>query len=336
MTDISVQTTKWKYGKKFAYSVTYDEGLADLLKYTLPVHQKFQIPGCVAVVASQIGQKRNLPTSSYHGMMHMSAAELKEIISIGWSVANHSMTHGYMKKDPFLEVVESKKIIEDLIESPITAFIVPNHNEHHPPVVPLAKKHGYLSVYTITDALNTYGTDRFALNRTTMVQRGFAPFFAEFDPYHRLLQALDIEGWIVEYSHLTNPENISSEKDLKQADLIRRFEKLIEVAENQYWAATPQDVVDYMNLYETTRISENRSTENSLHFSVDPGKYPQELQNYELTLKIESDFSPKNLRIFASGREITSGSKIHAEHSKIQYLTIEVRKHVELELRFIR
>lgn len=336
MLHISLKTAKWKYGKKFVYSVTYDEGLADLLKYTIPVHAKYNIPGCVAVVASQIGQKRNLPSSSYHGMWHMSATELKEIMSGGWSVANHSMTHGYMKDNPYLEVVESKKIIEDLIGVPITAFIVPNHNEHHPPVVPLAKTHGYLSVYTITDALNTYATDRFALNRTTMVQRGFAPFFTEFDPYHRLHQALEAEAWIVEYSHLTNPVNISLEKDLKQADLVRRFEKLNEVAEKQFWAATPQDVVDYMHLNESTRLSEIRSGENSVFFSIDPGQYPPQVQNHELTLQIQADFPLRNPELWVGAEKMATQSEIVSANPTIGYLTFEVTRPFAGEIRFTR
>ena len=32
--------TTWKNGKRWVYSITYDEGCADLLKHALPLHTK--------------------------------------------------------------------------------------------------------------------------------------------------------------------------------------------------------------------------------------------------------------------------------------------------------
>ncbi|MBN1349228.1 polysaccharide deacetylase family protein [candidate division KSB1 bacterium] len=335
MPNMQVQTSLWKFGKKFAYSVTYDEGLEDLLKHTLPVHQKFNIPGCVAVVVSQVGLRRNLPTSSYHGMMHMNVSQLHEIMKLGWSVANHSMTHGYMKDNPEMEVVESKHKLEDMLGVPITSFIVPNHNDHHPPVVPYAKKSGYLSVYTITDAVNTYQTDRFALNRTTMVQKGFPPFFNAFDPYHRLHQALECNGWIVEYSHLTNPENISPEKDLKQADLIRRFEKLEEVAPDGYWAANPVDVVDYMLVNHSSNISGIRAAENEISFSYSLNNLPEEVAKKDITLQLVSDIKSRGLQIFLNGIDITKKVNIRTTDSKLWFLTLTAEDTMNLQIKFM-
>jgi len=334
MAQINLQKSRWKYGKQFAYSVTYDEGLEDLLKYTVPIHNKFNIPGCVAVVVSQIGQKRNLPTSSYHGMMHMNVDQLKDIMSIGWSVANHSMTHGYMKDNTYMEVVESKYKLEDMLGTPITAFIVPNHNDHHPPVVPYAKEHGYLSVYTITDAINTYQTDRFALNRTTMVQRGFAPFFSEYDPYHRLHDVLERQGWIVEYSHLTNPYNISPEKDITQADLIRRFEKLEEVGHGRYWAATPQDVVDYMHLNESLRISNVQKNQNTISCKISIHNLPPQVQKKEITLEVSTDFKSRNVQIFVEQIEITDHVQILSSDNQRWYINLALENTMNLRFRF--
>jgi hypothetical protein len=34
----------WKNGKRWVYSITYDEGCADLLKYALPLHRQYKNP----------------------------------------------------------------------------------------------------------------------------------------------------------------------------------------------------------------------------------------------------------------------------------------------------
>ena len=50
----------WKNGKRWVYSVTYDEGCADLLRHVVPLHRTYGIPGHVALVAGQVGVFRHL------------------------------------------------------------------------------------------------------------------------------------------------------------------------------------------------------------------------------------------------------------------------------------
>ena len=39
----------WKYGWRWVYSVTYDEGVPTLLQHALPLHRKHAMPGTVAL-----------------------------------------------------------------------------------------------------------------------------------------------------------------------------------------------------------------------------------------------------------------------------------------------
>ncbi|NCO93253.1 MAG: hypothetical protein GW880_18220, partial [Armatimonadetes bacterium] len=59
----------WKDGKRWVYSITYDEGCAALLEHAVPLHREYGIPGHVCFVASQVGVVRDVPGSSYDGMM---------------------------------------------------------------------------------------------------------------------------------------------------------------------------------------------------------------------------------------------------------------------------
>jgi hypothetical protein len=40
----------WKQGKRWVYSINYDEGCVDLLKFALPLHHHYGIPGRVALL----------------------------------------------------------------------------------------------------------------------------------------------------------------------------------------------------------------------------------------------------------------------------------------------
>ena len=88
----------WKHGKRWAYSITYDEGCSALLEHALPVHRRFAVPGHVALLASQVGVPRNVPGSSYDGMMILSAEQVHALRREGWGASCHSMTHAATSK----------------------------------------------------------------------------------------------------------------------------------------------------------------------------------------------------------------------------------------------
>src|SRR3990172_11937995 len=102
----------WKNGKRWVYSITYDEGCADLLKYALPLHRQYGIPGHVALLATQVGVPRNVPGSSYDGMMILSRAQIRMLCREGWGVSCHSMTHaGITPANAGIEVVASRNVL---------------------------------------------------------------------------------------------------------------------------------------------------------------------------------------------------------------------------------
>ena len=113
----------WKNGKRWVYSITYDEGCEALLEYALPVHREYGVPGHVALLASQIGVPRNVPGSSYDGMMILSKKQIHKLCAEGWGVSCHSMTHAAITAGSAnYEVVESRKVLEEALEMPVTMF----------------------------------------------------------------------------------------------------------------------------------------------------------------------------------------------------------------------
>lgn len=238
----------WKDGKKWVYSITYDEGCEDLLKYALPLHRKYRVPGHVALVSSQIGIPRNLPGSSYHGMTILSVPQIRELMAEGWGVSCHSMTHcGVTLENAETEVVEARRVIEETLGMDVRMFCVPGDNTGHPASRAFAPKAGFTSVLTIYDRVNTRDTNLLDLGRTPLHTEYPAPFFSVFDPYKRIHQAMDCGGWIIDYCHCPMPDQpIHPAKDCTTQELEQRFAKVRELGGSEVWVAEPNEVVNWL------------------------------------------------------------------------------------------
>jgi peptidoglycan/xylan/chitin deacetylase (PgdA/CDA1 family) len=238
----------WKHGKGWVYSITYDEGCEDLLRYALPLHRKYGIPGHVALVASQIGVPRNVPGSSYDGMMILSKAQIRDLVEEGWGVSCHSMTHcGVTFENAEVEVVQARRVLEDALEMEIRMFCVPGDNTGHPPALQCAADAGYTSILTIYDRVNTQDSDLLSLGRVPLHTEYPAPFFSVYDPYKRIHQAMELEGWIIDYCHCPMPDKpIHPAKDCTTQELERRFASIREIGAETVWVAEPNEVVKWV------------------------------------------------------------------------------------------
>ncbi len=238
----------WKDGKKWVYSITYDEGCEDLLKYALPLHRKYGVPGHVALVASQVGVPRNCPGSSYDGMMILSKAQLHDLFQEGWGVSNHSLTHcGVTLENGGREVLEARQVLEETLGMAVPMFCVPGDNTGLPGALKYAEEAGVTSILTIYDRVNTRDTDLLHLGRVPLHTEYPGPFYSVFDPYKRIHQAIDAEGWIIDYCHCPMPDKpVHPAKDCTTQELEQRFEKVCEVGGDEVWLAEPNEVVDWI------------------------------------------------------------------------------------------
>ena len=238
----------WKHGKRWVYSITYDEGCAALLDHAVPIHRKYGIPGHVALVASQVGVPRNVPGSSYDGMMILSKEQLHMLRREGWGVSCHGMTHGVITPETAAhEVAESRKVLEAALGMPVTIFCVPGNNNNYPAAVAVAAKAGYNSILTIYDDVNTLNTDLFRLHRCPLHTEYPPPFYSKFDPYKRLHQAIDRQGWVIDYCHCPMPgKTIHPWKACTAEQLAERFATVRRVGGNDVWLAEPNEVVEYL------------------------------------------------------------------------------------------
>jgi peptidoglycan/xylan/chitin deacetylase (PgdA/CDA1 family) len=259
----------WKDGKKWVYSITYDEGCELLLEHVAPVHRKHGVPGHLALVAPQIGVPRDVPGSSYHEMMILSKEQIDGLCEEGWGASCHSMTHAAINADnAHHEVVESRGVLEEALQRPVTMFCVPGDNKSYPASRDVAVEAGYTSIMTLTDMVNVPEgmalmqpfaaapqdpplgdptPDLLNLGRSAVHTEWPPPFYSTFDPYKRLHQAADLGGWIIDYAHCPLPgKTIHPWKDCTVEQLDERFATVRRVGGDDVWLAEPNEVVDWL------------------------------------------------------------------------------------------
>jgi len=238
----------WPGGKRWVYSITYDEGCAALLDHALPLHRKYRIPGHVCVVASQVGVPRNVPGSSYDGMMILSKEQIHMLVGEGWGVSCHGMTHGAItSENAQYEVVEARRVLEQTLELAVTIFCVPGSNENYPAALAVAAQAGYEAILTIYDNINTAETDLMRLCRVPLHTEYPPPFYSAFDPYKRLHQAMEAGGWVIDYCHCPMPgKAIHPWKDCTAEQLEERFATVARVGGEEVWMAEVGQVTQFL------------------------------------------------------------------------------------------
>ncbi|MBI2302208.1 MAG: polysaccharide deacetylase family protein [Armatimonadetes bacterium] len=238
----------WPHGKRWVYSMTYDEGCAALLDNAVPVHRRHGIPGHVALVASQVGVPRNVPGSSYDGMMILSKEQIHALRAEGWGVSCHSLTHaGVTVENGPTEVVQSRRVLEAALDLPVPIFCIPGNNDGYPGARAFAAEASYQAILGIWDRVNAPDADLLCLGRVPIHVEYPPPFYSVFDPYKRIHQAIDMGGWIIDYCHCPLPGRaIHPWKDCTLEQLDERFATVRRVGGDDVWLAEPNDVVAHL------------------------------------------------------------------------------------------
>ena len=244
---MSLSICNWKHGKRWVYSITYDEALIELHEFAVPIHEAFGLPGHVEAVAGHIGAVRQIGNSSYNGFRHMTGDEMAAMVDRGWGVGNHSWSHENIKPDMVdREIGDAKKALEDAIGGPVDLYCSPgNNNNMSDHCLEACRKYGYLGAMSLTDALNRPAEELFWLNRTALHHEYKEPFYSEYDPFRNIRHAQEDEGWIIDYCHCPLEKVVAPQKDCSADQLRRRFEAVLSEGGDDVWCAVPEEAVHY-------------------------------------------------------------------------------------------
>jgi hypothetical protein len=302
---ISLELAQWKYGKEWVYSITYDEALAELERFVIPVHEELGIPGHLEVVAGHIGKIRDLGQSSFNGLRHMNENELRKMTDMGWGIGNHSFSHERVMDDPDRELKLAKQVIEDAIGLPVTVYTSPGNNDNlTPEVVEALKGYGYLAGMSITDDINLSDDDDLLwINRVPLHEKYWGVFDGAYDAYKRIQQAKEDNGWIVDYCHCPLEKAIHPYKDCTAAHHKKRLETVIKEGGDGCWYANPDEVVDYryMRKYTSIKPIDNEQW----RFVIDTDGRARDIQRKELTFILKGSFTCDVIDVFANEQKLS-------------------------------
>jgi hypothetical protein len=196
-----------------------------------------------------------------------------------------------MNIDPHTEVVTSKKLIEEAIGQTVNVFHLPGADYSFAPAARYLEDAGFLAVFFGDDRLNSHDPDLFALSRTLLyVVEGqpmcplYSPFPRVYDPYHRLHEALDAGGWVVDITHAVEPEPLALWKDTTPDILDARFDCLRRVGNGQEWAAEPEEIVDYILTRRAASVQGVRAEAERLSFRLELGNIPETVKCREISV----------------------------------------------------
>jgi len=315
--DIALQIATWKYNKRWVYSATYDEGLAELHRFVVPVHDRLGIPGHVEAVAGHLGVIRQLSTSSFNGMRHMSGGELRELTERGWGIGNHSWSHGVVEKDVERELGIAKRTIEEAAGYPVTLYTAPGDNHNmSPAVLDALPRYGYLGGMSITDDVN--GPD-FGLwiNRSPLHEKFSDLYDSAFDAFKRIDQAKKQGAWVIDYLHCPLEKAIHDYKDVGAAHHAERLETVAEQGKYDCWFANPDRVADYRYLRGAAVIEKQADGV----FTLGLSGMRKEIVCKELTFTLQSSCAAGQLAAEIDGR----AANVHEFSHGCAVFTVPVR-----------
>ena len=121
-------------------------------------------------------------------------------------------------------------------------------------------------------------------------------------------------AWLYETTHLVMWNVPQAHKCVSPADLTRRFARLRDISEGRLWAATPDEVIDYVMLRRALSLNVLAATEKTVRFEL-AGTWPVGVIEAKLTLRVKGlDLpGPPQVRIVSDSlHEGSLRSQVHS------------------------
>ena len=329
----------WKHGWRWVYSVTYDEVAPSLLEHALPLHRRHEMPGTVALDAARLagGAGRRQDAGGGAEDDYLTLDEVRELCRHGWSVAGigsgdraptrdaptaAARDSGAAARDNWATTSDSDSRattrvapaageLERLVGAPVTVLAVSTIDHYHGILPEEARAAGYLAIFTREDRLNHNHVDEdlYALGRSALytVEGPVLPQ-RMYDPYWRLHQARDTEGWLVDCARFVAEDPADPERDVTPALLAERFEKIAEVG--GVWRAAPDEVIDYLLMRRAAHPRALRASAEAITFTMEAPRVPERVRNRELTFTLDVPHTWRRPLVTADGAPVADATAL--------------------------
>lgn len=159
-------------GKNFV-AVTFDDGFASTIEKVVPVLIDKSIPATFFIPTAYLGNEASWITDTERRKLvgpiisidRLQLLSKDSYASIGSHGVNHQRLSSIKDDEAFLELVESKKILETITGTKITMHSFP-FGEYDSRHVSMAKQAGYDFVFTIDPIVNYGKRETFVIGRT--------------------------------------------------------------------------------------------------------------------------------------------------------------------------
>ncbi len=168
-----------------AIAITFDDGYADTFSEAFPVLREYKIPATLFITTGFVDGLKDGPRKAKMLSWKMiRQMMLSGIIECGAHTVTHPNLRHLSLKKARCEIVESKKRIEEKIESPVKTFAYPygNSRSFSKQIQMLVQEAGYLGACTTLPGQNSSSTNPFSLRRISLTKsqiRFFALQFSE-------------------------------------------------------------------------------------------------------------------------------------------------------------
>lgn len=161
------------FPERFAV-LTFDDGLQDFLTGAFPILDAFGFPATLYVVAGRIGSSSVWLGPLGEGERPMlDADQLRHLAQSGIEIGGHSMTHPELDAlslaDARAEITESRRVLEDILGSPVVSFAYP-HGYNSRITRRIVAEAGYRSAVRVRHALSLRGENRFGMSRLIITE----------------------------------------------------------------------------------------------------------------------------------------------------------------------
>lgn len=332
----SVEVAPWKDDASFVYSVVFDEGTIDCLANAFPLGQQYGIPGDVAVVAGQLGEKRHVERSSLNDYFHMGPEHLKFLLSQGWSVSNHSYSHPPLRDPSRIdfqqEIVESYHALEQALGQPVPVFSSWNSFELYDTVREWVERTpGYLGLtHASNDAehINEPDFDPFSIWRNRLCEDDEIEYLPPWLSRQGFEPARVTGKWLVDVTHLVMYKTPQGHKCISPYALEGRFDQVRTAFGDRMWAANPDDVVRYRYLRRHCAPSIKQETDSWASITLDFPQPPPQIEAGELTFLVSFADDPGPVQV----QEPNGSARVSAAGERRVRFTCRVQRGATLEI----
>jgi len=227
----SVQIAQWKDDKRFAYSITYDEGLVETLGFARRIHHRYGIPGHINAFPEMLGKlvgdtSAGFLQSLWNLQKYADPEHLQFMISEGWSIGCQISSSGDDNQAPTaVSLLEMRLSLEAAIGCSVRSSAFSDY-KYCEIAQDAAQEAGFHWLYTLYDSLNTTNEDVSIIKRSPLYHQSPVPLQLGNDPFRLLALGRDQGGWVVDVVRRVDLHPLDASRDCTPSELEARFKAL--------------------------------------------------------------------------------------------------------------